>query len=591
LKTIWKRRLRRNLRALNLTDFEFAPDPLDYAAFDWDLDTVTDDLATAITLGRYRSEHATVIRGAKSVGLTRPLACIAARDLLVYISLIQLFENDLLAASRPWVRFGRSDMQRTSQNNADSGWFRQWLQRQGQVWTITSNHTWIVESDVSNFFGSLGIAAVCEHVQRNSNVSQELVGLLRHMLTEFAPMQKYLQSRIGGLPQEQHDGRRVIAHTFLHVIDEQFSAEGIQDRYCRWVDDIVIGTDSWPEAHKAISRLQHGLETIDLYVNASKTRIVTKDSFATDYMKDENDYIGRVDLEIDTLGSPRDEGEVRRRIQEHARASDRRKAWERVLRRYYTLSRKLEDKSLLNWWPRHLEQAPGSAPQILEYLAVFRLSLFRLDQLQAVLGRFGNTYDDIEILAREYLLIAPNQNSWKLRNALANYGLETIGQHIDSKPHIAASGALLVGKFGYSDHLAFLKSVYDARVVDCQCRQQMAIILLSAQLIDPSDLKRLAHDSSRSASQHVRFLEAVTKREVSALASLRTIIGPVKRQNPFHAVVRPRGLMTAPLLARYDYRWSSASGNWVKQVRQNPVRLRDAATERWLSGSPGSRLP
>lgn len=227
LKTIWKKRVRAGLRTIRLGEFELDHDPLECLAFDWELDKVASDLALSIRNGTYRAQSGTAVRGAKSIGLTRPLASLDPRDLLVYIALVQFVENDLLAHSQPWVRFGRSQTSKPETGtSAESGWFRMWLTRQGQIWVITSSHEWIVESDIANFFGSLSIDRVCEHVLNDSRADAELVGLMRHMLGAFAPMSRYQRSAAGGLPQENFDGSRVIAHTMLGPLDEEFKVEG-----------------------------------------------------------------------------------------------------------------------------------------------------------------------------------------------------------------------------------------------------------------------------------------------------------------------------------------------------------------------------
>src|SRR5207245_1042127 len=125
-------------------------------------------------------------RAAKGVGLTRPLSFLAARDLLLYRAIINHAENALLASSMPWARFGRADANDGDDGSpSESGWFRSWLKRQGQIWTITENHEWLVETDVANFFPHVDVTSVLSHVLSNSKLSEETVRLLEHMLRTF----------------------------------------------------------------------------------------------------------------------------------------------------------------------------------------------------------------------------------------------------------------------------------------------------------------------------------------------------------------------------------------------------------------------
>ena len=120
------------LRKLRFADLNLAPDPLDYVAFEWDLAQSIDGLCEEIAEGTYDPRQPEVVRGAKSVGLTRPLAFLTPRDQLTYRVLTLRAENALLDASYPWTRFGRGDPCDENTQGGDSGWFRAWLERQNR---------------------------------------------------------------------------------------------------------------------------------------------------------------------------------------------------------------------------------------------------------------------------------------------------------------------------------------------------------------------------------------------------------------------------------------------------------------------------
>lgn len=584
LKTIWKKRVRGGLRSIRLGEFELDHDPLECLAFDWELDKVTTNLAESIRNGTYRAQSGAAIRGAKSTGLTRPLASLDPRDLLVYIALVHLIENDLLQKSVPWVQFGRSQSAgKENDSSAESGWFRMWLKRQGQIWIITSSHEWIVESDVANFFASLSIDKVCEHVLNNSKGDAELVGLMRHMLGAFAPMTRYQRSAAGGLPQENFDGSRVIAHTMLGPLDEEFRSEGTTDRYSRWVDDIVIGADSWPEALRQVQRVQQSLEKLGLYPNSSKTKIVPRATFAYEHYKDENDYLGEVTAEIEKTDEPADRKAYESFVRSHVREQTKRRAWERVLRRTYTTSRNIADETLLRYAHGHLRNYPGSSAQILEYLASFRLTPKRVDLLTSVLSDLGNVYDDIDIRAREYLLLAPNVDSLALREAVAEWAIKSAFDDQDRRPTVAASSVLVAAKFGYSKHIDKLETLYADLRSDSHLRRQLAVILFSLGRRTLDELTATAYTSLPTSSQDFRFLRSVARREPVAGRMCLSIIKPVGRRMPDRNLVRARGLVLSPLVARslpaeYDH----ARRSWLKDLNGHRARLRDAATIRWI---------
>ncbi len=589
LKHVWKKRIRSGLRTIRLGDFDLDHDPLECLAFDWELDSVVNDLEVAIRAGDYRAASGGAVRGAKSVGLTRPLASLDPRDLLVYITAIHTFENDLLAKCRPWVRFGRSQSKSNEDDSAaDSGWFRLWLKRQGQIWLITSSHEWIVETDVANFFGSLSIDRICEHILDQSRADPSLVGLLRHVLTQLVPLSDYQRSSAGGLPQENFDGSRVIAHTILASFDEEFAAEGQADRYSRWVDDVVIGADTWAEALQCVRRAQIALEQLGLYPNGSKTRIFPRREFEHQMYKDENDLIGVIDEEVRSTGAPKDPAAWSAFVRSHVHERNPRRAWERVLRRIYTLSRALGDSYLQAHVYNHLRSHPGSSAQLLEYLATFRLTRTRVEAATEVLAELGGVYDDIDIRVREYFLLAPNVDSKTFRTHLADWALSSAMATSGERPAVAAVDSLIVTKFGNSSHIDQLVTLFDGLRSDSTLRRQLALILLSLDRKSLDELTATSYSSLPASAQDFRYLRAIGSGDQTAVRMALSLLSPVERQDPLRRIVRPRALVMAPLLWRSRPNdFDKSSTTWLEQLQNNDLRFHDAATIRWIKGSSG----
>ena len=153
--THWKR-IRTEVRAPRIARFYLAVDPLEWLPFDWKLKSHLEDLRNEVLSGTYRPYRPEVVRSAKSLGLTRPTVFFRPEDHLLYRNIVALADTDLMRSMRPWTRFGRSDSRNSDDvGNPESGWFRAWLARNGQLWTLTENHEWIVESDISNFFPSV----------------------------------------------------------------------------------------------------------------------------------------------------------------------------------------------------------------------------------------------------------------------------------------------------------------------------------------------------------------------------------------------------------------------------------------------------
>jgi hypothetical protein len=447
---------------------------------------------------------------------------------------------------------------------------------------MSADYDYLVETDIANFFPYVDIAGVCDHVRLNSNLADDTVRLLEHMLRSFSPMRGYRSSRVGGLPQEPFDCSRILAHTYLLPLDREFEVEGNEKRFSRWVDDVVIGAKSTDEALQQVSRAQTVLEPLALYPNSAKTRIIPTADFTKDYMKDENDYLGEVEEGIGA--GTHTASEFRRRLRRHVRITPRPKAWARVLRRYYTASRHLRDRYLLNWWADHIVQSPDSAANILEYALTYPLSLRRLKYLRGRLETFAGVYEDVDLLAIEYVISAPNAESAELRRWISDWAKFLIDSSKKDRPRLAAASVVALGKFGYRQDMEWLHNLYVTELVgDSPVRQQAMSVLFGAGLIDEAVVRRSMARSTIESVQHAEYVLALLRGEDDAVGHAIGLVQPSRREQPTRWAFRPRALFLAPVARRSAHvRWKKASAGWLMGVATDPREFRDRAAERWL---------
>ncbi len=410
-----------------------------------------------------------------------------------------------------------------------------------------------------------------------------LIRLLEYMLQTFSPMAAYRPSRVGGLPQEGFDVSRVLAHLYLRPLDEEFDSEGQDGRYTRWVDDIAVGADTWDEALRIVQRIQSTLEGIGLYPNSAKTRIISGGVFSREYMKSENDWLGEFEDTIKS-GVP-DIPEFGRRLRRHLEREDRPRAWPRVLRRYYTYSRRLRHPYLLEKWPSHIDDSPDSARSMFDYLATYRLTAARFNRLLVVLDRFGTVYEDIEILAHEYLALAPSVDSVRINGLIADWAYGIVEREAVPRPRIAAAACVTLGKFADGPRLDQLARLYGRWKRDTVLRTQTATILLAAGRIDMAEVTRLLGRSQLETIENLEFLIAVAGGEKQAVGMALSAMEPVKKYGPDRVMTKPRLMFLAPLLrASAPSQWTAISGRWKRSLGSNPDGLRDHVAERWLFG-------
>lgn len=92
--------------------------------------------------------------------------------------------------------------------------FARWLQKQGVVHSIIEQKSYVVESDVANYFSSIDLGLVQEYLLR-TGLHRDVVRLLIHLVRNVLRHPQYAESPSLGLPQEPIDSSRHIAHGLL----------------------------------------------------------------------------------------------------------------------------------------------------------------------------------------------------------------------------------------------------------------------------------------------------------------------------------------------------------------------------------------
>ncbi len=585
LKALWRKPIRKTLRTARLPGFILAHDALDWAWTENQLDEVIFQIGAKVQSGAYRPDSVSVVRAAKAVGLTRPLSFLSTADGLLYRAIVARAERRLLSGFPRWARFGRGDVEEDDPSTrSESGWFRAWLARQNHHWVMSDQYDWLVETDVANFFPYVDVAAVVRHTLAQGGLAEGTAQLLEFMIRAFSPMRNFRSQVIAGLPQEPLDSSRILAHAYLRDVDAEFAVEGSEERYTRWMDDILIGANTRVEALQQVRRVQESLEPLGLYPNTAKTRIIASPTFVSEYLKDENDYIGTVD---DTLAAGKvvDIDEFRRRLKRHLLSQKRGKAWGRVLRRYYSTSRAMGDPYLTRWWTRHITESPDSAAHILEYMSSFRLTPARFDAMRGMLRDFDGVYEDVELLCMEYIALAPNVDGAFVRSDVASWALEIAESARTTRPLLAAAAMVVLGKHADDRAVDDLESAFWKRFrSDSPARRQVIPVLLGAGRLDASDLIVLGAGSGGEGASQLRFLQLLLTPDRAAAGAVLGIAQPMRRQKPNRSVVRPRALFLTRMLSNgLGSQWPRTQQRWLGELRSNPMRLRDRSAERWLS--------
>lgn len=606
LKTVWKREVRPALRSMTYNNINLAPDPLHYAGYEWGLETLVAALARDLRLGRYAPERGEIVRAAKGKGLSRPLCFLATRDALVYSTITWLIRDQLTTDAQAWVGVAHSDKgSPDGKINDEAGdsfdWFRFWLARQGQILQMVDDDavSFFVESDIANFYPSIRLEAIREHLHSRTSLEKEVVRLCVQIVDGVMPRRDYSEVSLMGLPQEQIGASRDIAHSLLLHVDKEFEAEGAKGRYTRFMDDILIGAENPQDGFAYISRLQRSLEALGLYPNAAKTTVTKVDEYLTDSMVETNAAIDRLEHELEKHSKgdpyaitppPELLAEIEKLSRGHRELDTQPKRWSRVTRRIYTLHRKA---GIRNWWEHwrdDIASDPGSAKSVLEYVRAWPLDQKTAAGLATISAKYGDLYADISFLSAETIVSAPVTHDGDLWTEIFNICKNELGRLITGasrtpeRERLAAAWLLAAWKFANeAQRLNILAKIPSESDAVSAVRVQALPLLVAAgkSLSEWVSAKPGLDWENALAAEYLRSLQEGEDRAVGVALNL---LSPALRLAPQRYVVLPRALSLIDIVGRSaSTKLGDAAPRMLNKLRKNPERLRDYQSEAIIS--------
>jgi hypothetical protein len=220
LEALWKNSVRKRLRQTRFPDFVVGHDAAEWAAVDWEVHEIIGGLRRVVRNESYRARPPEVLRGAKSRGLTRSLAFLQIEDVFLYKVIIAATSARLQSFSHPWTGSGREDKQQPKETDEDdeyaaTSWFLKWLKTDEYKWKILSTSAVVVESDIASFFATIDIPTLRSALAVHSTLDLRSVNLLVTLLLGVVPRPGYNTEVQRGLPIEDHNCSRTLAHFFL----------------------------------------------------------------------------------------------------------------------------------------------------------------------------------------------------------------------------------------------------------------------------------------------------------------------------------------------------------------------------------------
>ena len=545
-------------------------------AFDFNLTKTIDYLSTRVLDGTYRPQIHAVVESAKSRLLRRQLSFLSTEDALVLGSLIHAVRPSLVTRMPVWVSFGRADT-RTNTNTTPSrfdyeGWWVKWLRYRNLLKVIEDDpNPLLVTSDIVNFFGSVDLSLLRSKITGVPALEAQANDLLFYLLDRLLPSYDYRPRGLFGLPVVAEDTSRTLAHYYLLDLDSVLSDEGEQNRYTRWVDDLVVSVPNREEGVRVVTKVENALASLGLVANSSKTEIISKDEFRARHYIDENDYLDFIHEETDTCQNI-DKKVFHENLSSFLN-STRGGYYARILSRYYTESRRSRSKQLLGHWDEHLKEFPSNAQHILDYVSFFEGTFRYCAQVFEVLKTHGTLFEDIQLLMYESLLLRPFPDDRILRSYVLHQSyLHYIGSQGFRRPssYVRAIQALVMFKFGGRRASKLISARLEEEAVESPLYATYAFpIVASDPNLRPMAYQAIEHIEDPQVLRVRALIERLVEGDQRATKLLRGFLDPKKTKLPTRHVLNSRAL---PLLKVARTSANSASSGLLRQATNNATR-------------------
>jgi hypothetical protein len=327
-------------------------DPID--CLDW-ANTIEATLAQIrehLLSGEYTPSPPTRYTLAKSKGAFRVMTIPNIKDALVYRLICNWAYELALPAKVPGAFFSRrhktSPVGETFNLEDDPSlrFFDVWL-RYHEYRTLTllnQPYEVLVVSDITNYFDSISHALLLEYLCP-LGLPRKAIGLLGRILEAFKPLSGHSPNPSIGIPVDDFDCSRQLAHLFLFEHDKRIVNVVGETNCVRWMDDQSVGARSHTEARRIVHRLTDSLASQRLTLNSGKTLFLTPKELVVHFQLDTNAQLSNWDERCKGK-LPRDESQARAELDSIWKAigtgpTPGKGYWDKILKRLYGMTGKV----------------------------------------------------------------------------------------------------------------------------------------------------------------------------------------------------------------------------------------------------------
>lgn len=483
----WKA-IRKELRRATVRDV------VDHLEYDIDPNVWIDRLLKQIAGGTYEPAAPLRFTVAKSKGFSRRMTMPAIPDLVLYRAIGSYLQRKLKRRERAHVYYERGELSKAVQEAQEEAeqekgagqdfrgrivelWmdYQSHGKRRQRAWLhysqyrkhliFTKIYRYIVTTDITNYFDTVlhSKLAECFH---SVAAPPRMMGLLFFLLERLSIRAPFSDSPHVGLPVDEFDCSRQLAHLFLYEHDDRMVVEVGEEAYVRWMDDQNLGVDSRAAALKALARVGESLADQHLTANAGKSRILTLAEARRHFHLDIND-------QLDTLEPlVREKKPNRTRIRRltlsiwrQAQSHEHDGEWDKILSRLYRYAAIGRSRTFRRRAVRDALTYPKLTRRIADYMRATGSVSEYLDFMSSLSGHEEQVYPDVNLtLVEGTLRLEPSKSEALHLRILATNILSGAWKHRGRDLCMQVAPLLLL-RFADGRSMARLRTIVNSRAV------------------------------------------------------------------------------------------------------------------------------
>ncbi len=457
-------------------------DVVDFLDFDIDPEVWIRRLLRQIAEGSYEPSKPWRFSLGKSKGFTRVMTFPAIPDLVLYRTIVSHLYRRLRHSQHKHVYFDRSTLSKAQRaallaaqkqqrqlglavKYGASGLHRflAWLHydQYRRHLLFQRVYPFVVTCDIANFFDTV-LYSVVTRTLHGVAAPPRMIALLFLLLERLSVRRDFTESFRIGLPVDEFECSRTLAHVLLFPHDDRIVREVGEDAYIRWMDDQNIGVRSRSEALRVLGTVQASLAALHLTPSSEKCHILSLKKARRHFHLAVNGLLDQVEkLPHKSVHDRRRLGAEVKRIWRRARRDEGIGEWDKILKRVYRLAGLARLRAFRGRAVTDVLTNPDLARRIADYIRCTGTVREFLNFAETLWHHNEQVYPDVNLRLVEALLrLEPDQRDAKRLRSVASDLLKR-PMNLAGWQECAAVAPLLILRFGDRRSLPLLNRCLD----------------------------------------------------------------------------------------------------------------------------------